>query len=162
MIEYGNFFAKEDVTTTDWNYLGEAVVKAKEIDDIDKSLFLVSYAVNTLLSEAIDRDEAKIGIMPLGNVDVIYAVFDYNGRIYYWWELYKHNASDAKNRISTMSLRSILWEWKEGRLFPRKDLLKSTLEFKFRDNPVVTYVWFSTDFNQSPLMCTGDFKNIRI
>lgn len=158
MIEYGNFYHKEDICLhplDTGNYLGLAINKAITNEDTVAQIRIARDAVQVLYREAQDRGEAKCDIIKLGKYQIFYVVFNYNGVVYYWWERYEGTIPFLQ--ISDIELD---WNW---RLY--KGVEKNcvyTLEFRFRDRPVVTYVGFSSNPKQTPLMCVGDFKDISL
>lgn len=163
MREYGNYYNKEDVDLlpldTD-NFLGSAVRRAKNVNDSAKQILIVRDAVKTLLAEAIKMNEFKINIVNSGQFKIYIAIFDYNGVVYYWWERYE--AKIPFIDINVTDLNEIYREWKMS-----DDIYSNciyTLEYKYREygDTLLTYVGFSSNHNQSPLMCVGEFKRIKL
>ena len=172
MIEYGNYFHKEDIQyhpLDGGNYLALAVQRARNTDNSKKRIICVRNAVQTLFREALVRGEAKFGTVKLGIHSIVYAIFDYNGHVYYWWEKYL-NDSELQNGYNQGVLS---YDLKHGIENAYADAWSTsdevidncvyTLEFPFRRNPIVTYVGFSSNPTQSPLICVSDyFKNIKL
>ena len=173
MKEYGNVFHKEDVffhPLDGENYLALAVQKAKNISDFSEKIHCVRSAVQTLFREAVERGEAKFGTVKLGKDSILYAIFDYNSVVYYWWEKYRDD-SELQNKGYDQEVLNYDLE------FGIKDAYADawsasnevyddcvyTLEYPFRNNPIVTYVGFSSNPTQGPLICIGDyFKNNKL
>lgn len=164
MKEYGNFFQKEDVFIPSGNYIAEGVERARsKVLPLDKHK-AVKFYVKTLAHEAKERGEMKMGVEKLSDgLYVFYTYFDYNGRIYYWWEIFKHNnyplVADRIRKFDEMFGGGLDTIWSLDELYDNTDFVKSALEIPIRDTPFVTYVWFATDEKQSPFMCTDYFKN---
>lgn len=166
MIEYGNYFHKEDINffpLDEENYLAFAVQRARNIKDSKERVFCVRSAVQTLFQEALCLGEAKFGIEQIGEYIIIYAMFDYNGVVYYWWEKYI-NASESQNGFDQDVLNYDLkygidnayadaWHASEKII----DTCVYTLEYQFRKDPIVTYVVFSSNLIQSPLICVSEY-----
>lgn len=165
MKEYGNYYSREDVAIPPTNhFIGAAIEKAKYEKDIKKKHFILQSCVKTLAWEAKERNEMNIGIEMISqNMYLLFVRFNYNGGIYYWWELFKHdNFSVVKERIEGLDERygdGLDTVWSIGELYDTVHFIKSSLEVQIRKNPLITYVWFATDERQSPLMCTEQFKN---
>lgn len=100
---------------------------------------------------------------------VFYIAFDYNGKVYYWWELFRN----AHFEIVREEMRkyeqiyrqsneydSLDFVWGMKKLYDDDGFIKSALEFPLYNSSFVTYVWFATDEKQTPLMCTPQFKNL--
>ena len=167
MKEYGNYYHREDIDfypLKSGNYLGDAVLKASCENDINRKVYIVRDAVQTLFNEAFERNEAKLNIISQGKFKIFYVMFDYNGVMYYWWEKYETEIPFTSNlntyNSNCDSIECLASKW---RIYPNVSFnCTYTLEFKYRTNPVVTYVGFSSNFNQTPLMCIGDFKNFKL
>ena len=164
MKEYGNYYQKEDVAIPYGNYIAEGVERAKlKSSPYDKHL-AIRYNVRTLVHEAKERGDLKMGIEKMGEqLYLFYAFFIYNGRAYYWWELFRHNNfSIIEQRIGkydSMGGHGLEILWSLNELYDKAFFVRSGLEFPIRRYPPVTYVWFATDSRQSPLMCTEQFKD---
>lgn len=166
MKEYGNYFHIEDMNIYPFNnggFLGDAVKKANKESCIDRKIHIVRNAVQVLFNEAKERNEAKIGVVSHGKFKVFYVVFDYNGVVYYWWERYEMQIPFMSDFSSCSKLDDLEFAWDCDIL--SGDIYSEciyTLEFLYRTNPVMTYVGFSSNSNQSPLMCVGEFQNIKL
>lgn len=165
MKEYGNFFPKEDVGIPSGNYIAEGVERAKsKILPLDKHEVVKDY-VKTLVHEARYRREMKMNVDKLDDgIYIFYTYFDYNGRVYYWWEIFRHqNFSVVEEMIRRYDDQvpgdGLDTVWSVNELYEESEFVKSALEIPIRDTPFVTYVWFATDEKQSPLMCTEFFKS---
>lgn len=172
MIEYGNYFHKEDIQyhpLDGGNYLALAIQQARNINNSKRSICCVRSAVHTLFREAQQRGESRFGIEQLGKNIILYAMFDYNGTIYYWWEMYFSN-TDLQNAYNQGVLNYNLKHgienayadaWSASDEFFENCVY--TLEYAFRRNPIVTYVGFSSNPTQSPLICVSEnLKNLKL
>jgi len=165
MKEYGNYYSREDVPIPPANhFIGAAIEKAKDEKDVNKKHAVLKSCVKALAHEAKRRNEMNIGFEIISqNMYILYVCFNYNGGIYYWWELFKHsNFSIVKERIKRLDESygdGLDTVWSVGELYDMANFVKSSLEIQIRKDPLVTYVWFATDEKQSPLMCTEHFKN---
>lgn len=158
MIEYGNYYHKEDIgfrLLDSGNYLGLAVAEAKVNNDPLQRVDIVREAVQQLFSEATERGEAKINIINHGNFKIFYVIFDYNGVVYYWWEKYENTIP-----FITIPNETLYWQWVLGGKVNNN--CTYTLEFRYSIHPIRTYVGFSSNPTQSPLMCMGEFSNINL
>lgn len=172
MIEYGNYFHKEDThfhPLDGGNYLAQAVQCARDTHNIRERVLCVRNAVQILFREAEHRGEAKFGTVKLGKHSILYAIFDYNGITYYWWEKYT-NELELQNGFNQDVLNYDLKHSIENAYADAwcascevSDNCVYTLEYPFRDNPIVTYVGFSSNATQSPLICISEyFKNLKL
>lgn len=164
MKEYGNFFPKKDVYIPSGNYIAEGVECAKTRIITFEKHKIVKYYVETLVHEARERGEMRMNVEKLGDgIYVFYTYFDYNGRVYYWWEIFKHNnysiVADKIRKLDEKYGGGLDTIWSLNELYDNANFVKSALEIPIRDTPFVTYVWFATDEKQSPLMCTEFFKS---
>lgn len=71
------------------NQIGVTIKGIKNLSSLDEKVKAVRSCVNTLIYEALQRDEAELKVIQVKNSEIFYAKFDYNGSIYYWTE--KHN-----------------------------------------------------------------------
>ena len=171
MKEYGNYFNREDIDfypLLERNYLGDAIIAANLQNDVIAKVDIVRSAVRTLWAEALERNETKIEIISQGKYQFFCVVFKYNSVTYYWWEKYENvipfiGGMPSKKFIDITQKggldNKLYWDWMISDVKPN---CAYTLEFLYRVNPKVTYVGFSTNPIQSPLMCVGDFKSINI
>lgn len=159
MKEYGNSLHREDIYFSDSNYIGREIVRVKTINDISRRRKIIHDTSMTLLNEAQDKNEGKIHIYEQDGQTLLIAEFDYNSKMYYWWELYEGVIDESvKNAIKAIDLRfeksgrglAIMWDSDE--LLPMTTLKKSTLELVVMKNPLTTYVLFSTDDYQIPMI----------
>lgn len=168
MKEYGNYLSREDVSIPNsTHYIGSVVEKVKNIGSITKQNAILKDVVRTLVHEAKERNEMRMFVENIAPGTYIFcAYFDYNGRIYYWWEMFKTDAYYlTQERIrkwdcdfgSGDGLDSL---WSLNQLYKSEEFVKSALEVQIVGRAdQLTYVWFSTDNRQTPLMCTERFKN---
>ena len=143
-------------------------IEANLQKDVIAKVAIVRCAVTTLCREALERNQAKIEIISQGKYHFFCVVFVYNSVTYYWWEKYE-NVISFKGGISHEKFidiqrkggidNKLYWDW---RISDVTLTCTYTLEFQFRVNPKITYVGFSTNPIQSPLMCVGDFKNVKL
>ena len=103
----------------------------------------------------MERGEAKIDIINHGKFKIFYVIFDYNGVVYYWWEKYENTIP-----FLTIPNETLYWQWILGGKVNNN--CTYTLEFRYSNRPIRTYVGFSTNPTQSPLMCMGEFSNINL
>ena len=172
MIEYGNYFHKEDIQyhpLDGGNYLALAVQRARNTNDSKKRIICVRDAVQTLFREAKDRGVAKFGTVKFGIHSIIYAIFDYNGHVYYWWEKYLNDSELQKGYnqgVLSYDLKHGIENAHEDAWCASEEVIDNcvyTLEYPFRANPIVTYVGFSSNPTQSPLICVSEyFKTIKL
>lgn len=172
MKEYGNYLAREDVALPPTgNYIGTAVEEAKVENCLSKKFFIMKNCIKTLSHEARNFNEVRWGCKNISSDKyVFYVVLDYNGILYYWWELFKsrkfQETEEKTNKLDSMcgSGDGLFTLWLLGELYEKEDFIKATLETPIRNHPSMgTYVLFATDDKQSPLMCTGQFgKEIKL
>lgn len=164
MREYGNFYSREDVDIPIGNYIARGVELAKSRLTIWGKHSTVKYYVKTLTHEAKERNQMKMSVDRIAaDLYVFYTYFNYNERIYYWWEMFKHESfSSVEDRIKKFDeglSDGLDIVWSVGELYHESGFVKSALEIPVHNAPLVTYVWFATDEKQSPLMCTEIFKS---
>lgn len=159
MIEYGNTIHREDIYFSDSNYIGREIVRVKTIDNLSRKRKIIHDTSMTLLDEALDKNEGKVHIYEQDGMTLLIAEFDYNSKIYYWWEIYNGVMDErVRDRIKSIDLRleesgkglAVMWDSDE--LLPMNSLNKSTLELVLMKNPLTTYVLFSTDEHQIPMI----------
>lgn len=165
MNEYGNYIDKRDLPFYPFvsdNYISQKFREANEETVSERSVRIIRNAAKSLYREHYERNaaETKIGIEECGGKKIFYVKFSYNGDIYYWWEKYDNDIPFPEaDYFQEFGAEEHLY-----RRWSLSDLISSnytyTLEFRVYKNPVRTYVAFSSNSEQSPLMDTGKFINI--
>lgn len=172
MIEYGNYFHREDVWVSGSNYIDNVLTKIRIVNNSLERRSIIHQAVMTLLSESIrEHGEGRANMTFQDGNTFVAAEFVYNSKVYYYWEMYRGDVdSNVKERIK--SIESVFQKvgtfgeglrmlWEDDELFPMTSLIKASLEFPVMlhlMNPSFkSYVLYSTDCQQRPM--TETFKN---
>lgn len=104
------------------NQIGVTIKGIKNLSSLDEKVKAVRSCVNTLIYEALQRDEAELKVIQVKNSEIFYAKFDYNGSIYYWTE--KHNQAVPFKKFNQAEIE----------LYSKEGLLKNGI-------PVLYYEW---------------------
>lgn len=138
------------------NQIGVTIKGIKNLSSLDEKVKAVRSCVNTLIYEALQRDEAELKVIQVKNSEIFYAKFDYNGSIYYWTE--KHNQAVPFKKFNQTEIEIyseggmfedgipvIYYEW---RCF--KDVLPNTVyTLSYQTIDKKNYVGFSSKMEQN-------------
>jgi len=159
MKEYGNYLEREDIYISDSNYIGRELLRIKNIGDILVCRKIIHNTALTLLEEAREKHRGNVYMYESDGNTLLVAEFDYNSKIYYWWEKYQGTISEnVKKRIQSFDTRlgesglGLISFWEDDELFPMTKLINSTLEIVVMKAPLRTYVLYSINENQSPMI----------
>lgn len=127
MKRYGNYYDDNDVfMPSSGNYLGQVITKVGLNSNIIQVRDELRSHSNVLFEETHHHQLINKLMLKNTNIYVDVMVFEYNGKIYYWWDMYRE-----------------------------KEYVKSALEFIVRSgNTFMTHVWFATESTQTPFICT--------